>query len=146
MWGILTSLWDEPIRNSNRGNWGRSFSLHKPFNLSNSFGSDLPKYRCNIIRIKTEHVVNKAHPGRWGAQLFEDVHYSLNWSEEQHSHWGQYCLCGEAWVAEQREFILVILTHWNHQKSLQGLCLWLWIRPWSSADVNPCISTRTVPG
>lgn len=65
MGGILTSPWDEPIRNSIRGNWGRSFFLD-----SNSFGLDLPKYRGSISRIKTEHAVNKAHPGRWGAQLF----------------------------------------------------------------------------
>lgn len=31
MWGILTSPQDEPIRNSNRGNWGRSFFLDPPF-------------------------------------------------------------------------------------------------------------------
>lgn len=40
-----------------------------------------------------------------------------------------------------RVYRLEISVHWNHQKSLLGLDLHLWIRPGSSADVNPCIPT-----
>lgn len=150
IWSILTSPWMNQEW-CNRRNQGRSFFLNSSFLLIL-----LPLLYRNMdvvsvgLRQNMQWINIIPHPGGRGAQLFWDVLCSLYHSEEQHSSLRQYCLWGYLlrWQSGGKlcdnnlnPFKPPGISPWTH--------LLVWIRPRSSADVNPHISTeftRTVLG
>lgn len=138
MWGVLTSPWDEPIRNSIRGNWGRAFFLPPPFNLIL-----LALTFLNINTVLVGYRQNTWTKLLQGDEVLSCSRRATAVSSVQESNIHTLGILGVWWGSggwDVGVYRLEISIHWNHQKSLHGLDLRLWIRPGSSADVNPCIS------